>query len=187
MAIIQCPKGHYYEDSRDDTCPYCKKMASDTLENEDIGEQLTQYKTPVIDDEEVPTEAYGENVKEEEKTIGIFTQEERNLLTAGWLVCVKGIEKGASYPIYSGRCFVGRDEMMDIVLRGDRTISRKQHCSLVYDPRANRFFAVSGEGLVYINNRILSSTAELFENDILQLGDSAYLFIPFCKGERVWK
>lgn len=61
----------------------------------------------------------------------------RNRLTAGWLVCTEGMERGASYPIYAGRNFVGRDDSMDIILRGDRGICRKRHGAVVYDPRAD--------------------------------------------------
>lgn len=187
MAIVQCANGHYYEDSRDEVCPYCQKLSNDVPAEEAGGEQITQYKPSVEDDDAALTEAYGENVDDNEKTVGVFLKQQRNLLTSGWLVCIDGFEKGASYTIFAGRNFAGRDEMMDIVLRGDNGICRQRHCSLVYDPYSNRFFAVAGEGALYINGKPLASTAELFENDILQLGGSSYLFIPFCKGDRVWK
>ena len=186
MSIIQCERGHYYDDSRGTECPYCKKITSAEISREDFGEKLTQYKVRT-DDNAVLTEAYGENVNENERTIGIFDREERNRLTAGWLICTEGIERGASYPIYSGRNFVGRDEGMDVVLRGDKGISRKSHFSLIYDPKSRKYFAVEGEGIIYINNKPLSGNREIFENDVFQAGGSTYLFIPFCKGERIWK
>ena len=186
MSIVQCIRGHYYDDSRDIACPYCRKYESEGLSEDDFSERLTQYKA-LEDDDAVRTEAYGENVEENEKTIGIFEKSERNRLTAGWLVCTEGMERGASYPIYAGRNFVGRDDSMDISLRGDRGICRKRHGAVVDDPRSRRFFAVAGEGALYVNGDPLSDSREIFENDSIQAGKSTYLFVPFCKGERFWK
>ena len=185
MSIIQCDQGHYFDDSRDTECPYCKKLKTFIISEDDFGEKLTQYKVK-DDDEAVMTESYGENVDENEKTIGIFDRDERNRLTAGWLVCTEGIERGASYTIYSGRNFVGRDEGMDVVLREDKGISRKRHFSLVYDPKSKKYYAVEGESVVYINSDPLSGSREIFENDVFQAGSSKYLFIPFCTGDRIW-
>ena len=121
MAIVQCPYNHYYDDKKNDTCPYCEKFNESEISADDFNEQLTSY--AVMDDDDAQlTEGYGEFVSEYEKTIGIFIDETQNLFTVGWLVCVQGTEKGKSYVINSGRNFAGCSLDMDIVLSDDRWI-----------------------------------------------------------------
>lgn len=187
MALVKCEHGHYYDNLRSSECPYCERLGADG-EGNSIGEQKTQYKSELFDKEEGSlTEFYGEDVAEDEKTISIFSFDEDNLLTAGWLVCVKGPDKGRGIAVYSGRNFAGRDDRMDIIIYGDREISRDKHFSVVYDPKSVRFFAIEGSGRTYVNGELLSGQKEIFENDRLEAGQSEFCFVPFCKGERVWK
>ena len=83
MAIVKCENNHYYDDVRDETCPYCEKMNSRIFESETLNEQLTSYMFIEDGNNVQLTEAYGEDVCEYEKTIGIFTDENQNLLTVG--------------------------------------------------------------------------------------------------------
>lgn len=186
MAIVQCNNHHYYDDSKNLECPYCKKMESLEDVNE-LGEQLTSYKDDVFDmQEEQLTEGYGDFVEEYEKTIGIYTDETKNTLTAGWLVCRQGIEKGKSYIIHSGRNFAGRSVDMDIVLSGDFKISEQKHFSIVFDPKSILFYFVGGNGQVYINGKAVNKECLLEDGDLILAGDSEYVFVPFCKKGRVW-
>ena len=186
MAIVQCENNHYYDNSKNSECPYCAKMKSGLSTNE-INEQLTSYMDDgyQMQDEQL-TEAYGDFVDECDKTIGIFTDETRNELTVGWLVCMEGLEKGKSYIIHSGRNFAGRSFDMDIVLSDDMRISREKHFSVVYDPKSISFYFVSGNGQTYINGKPAIDECLLNEGDILSLGDCKYMFVPFCKKGRVW-
>lgn len=186
MAIIKCPNGHYYDDKRNSTCPYCEKVDNGNFDRSVLNEQLTSYMPSDDDDNVQLTEGYGEFVTEYEKTIGIFTDESQNVLTAGWLICVKGVEKGKSYVLNSGRNFAGRSFDMDILLSGDDSVSRENHFSIVYDPKSVTFYLVSGSGHTYLNGNAVSNQAEIFEGDIIQAGISEYMFIPFCKEGRVW-
>ena len=187
MAIVQCKHNHYYDDQRELSCPYCAKISANPVSEDGIAEQMTSYfATPFEDDDVQLTEAYGDNVDEYEKTIGIFTYETQNELTAGWLVCMNGYMKGKSYPIHIGRNFAGRSLEMDIVLTDDARISRTNHFSIVYDPKSVTYFLVAGTGQIYLNGKAVVDTCELKESDEVQAGESKYMFIPFCKEGRVW-
>ncbi len=186
MAIVKCEKGHYYDDRRFGECPYCEKLQAAADQDDAVGEHKTQYRFVPVDEEGSVTQYYGDDVDEGEKTIGIYRFAEDNLLTAGWLVCVAGPDKGRSFSIYPGRSFAGRSENMDIVFYGDRGISRDRHFSIIYDPKSVRFFAVEGNAATYVNGTLLSVHRELFENDRIRAGESEFCFIPFCKGERCW-
>lgn len=187
MAIVQCPNNHYYDDKRNVTCPYCEKMQSPLASLSELNEQHTSYLDPTESDLNVQlTEGYGEFVNEYERTIGIFMDETQNLLTVGWLVCVFGNEKGKNYTIHSGRNFAGRSQEMDIVLSDDMSIVREKHFSIVYDPKGIAFYLVAGEGHTYINGETISAEVRIFDGDEIQVGQSKYLFVPFCKEGRVW-
>lgn len=187
MAIVQCPNNHYYDDKRDSSCPYCKKMCNSVIADVDVNEQPTSYIDPTeIDDSAKLTEGYGETVTEFEKTIGIFVDETQNILTVAWLVCIEGPEKGKSYVIHSGRNFAGRSLDMDIVLSDDNSIAEEKHFSVVYDPKSVMFYLLEGSGNTYINGVAISSEENLLDGDIIQVGQSKYMFIPFCKEGREW-
>ena len=186
MAIVQCKNHHYYDDSKNQECPYCQKMEFVQDRNE-LGEQLTSYMEEGFDDQDAQlTEGYGDFVEEYEKTIGIFTDETKNTLTAGWLVCMSGLEKGKSYIIHSGRNFAGRSIDMDIVLSEDFKISEQKHFSIVYDPKGISFYFVVGNGQVYINGKAANEECLLNDGDVISAGNSEYMFVPFCKKGRVW-
>lgn len=187
MAIVQCENGHYYDNNKHSECPYCVKMQT-PIDSNDLGEQLTSY----MDDDlgvmnEQMTEGYGDFVQEYEKTIGIFTDESQNLLTVGWLVCMRGPEKGKSYVVHSGRNFAGRSVDMDIILYDDMSISREKHFSIVYDPKSLSFYFISGNGQTYINGKPAIDESLLQDGDILEVGNCEYMFVPFCKEGRVWE
>ncbi|MBQ8828279.1 MAG: FHA domain-containing protein [Clostridia bacterium] len=99
---------------------------------------------------------------------------------------MNGIEKGKSYPVYSGRNFAGRSIDMDIVLSDDSVISRENHFSIVYDPKSITFYLVAGEGRTYLNGEHVQAGTEITDGDEISVGESRYIFTPFCKKGRVW-
>lgn len=187
MAIIQCPNNHYYDDKRNHRCPYCEKMHTVPVSMAGMNEQLTSYITPVLDDDDAQlTEGYGEAVYEYEKTIGVFVDESHNQLTVGWLVCISGAMKGQSYTLHSGRNFVGRSLDMDIALADDASVMENKHFAVVYDPKGIEFYLVCGEGHTYVNCEAVSEQIQLVDNDEIQVGQSRFLFVPFCRKGREW-
>jgi hypothetical protein len=74
---------------------------------------------------------------------------------------------------------------MDIYINGDDTISRDSHAVVSFDPKRGKFrlHAGEGRGLVYLNEDIVDGAAELNPYDVIELGQTKLLFIPFC-GER---
>lgn len=188
MAIIQCPNNHYYDDKRNHTCPYCEKMSAISASTTDLNEQMTSYIPPAEDndDDTQLTEGYGEAVNEYEKTIGIFIDETHSQLTTGWLVCISGAMKGKSYVLHSGRNFAGRSLNMDIVLSDDVSVSEDKHFAVAYDPKGVEFYLVCGEGHTYVNGEAVSEQVQLVDNDEIQVGQSRFLFVPFCRKGREW-
>lgn len=190
MAIVKCINNHYYDNENYKSCPYCAKESELFTPEDDMNEQKTSFMYSDIyddDDEGQITEAYGDSVSEFDKTIGIFDDYAQNRLTVGWIVCVKGVGKGISYPIYSGRNMAGRSIDMDIVLADDMMITRENHFSIVYDPKTICFFVVPGAGYVYLNDgELIKEAVILTDGDKLTVGNSDYIFIQFCREGREW-
>lgn len=93
----QCDNGHFYDEKRFDTCPYCQEgsQTSRTVSLDDIG------KTVAVSNWE-PREG------DRGKTVGIIKKRLGIDPAVGFLVCVAGPHKGADYKLISGRNFIGR-------------------------------------------------------------------------------
>lgn len=107
----------------------------------------------------------------------------------GWLVCVRGVEKGVSYPLKTGQNFIGRALNMDIVLHQENSVSRNKHALIVFEPKRQIFLIQQGEssGLTYVNEELLMGMRQLQPYDKLQLGECELIFVPFCGPKFNWK
>lgn len=103
----------------------------------------------------------------------------------GWVVCVKGPERGRDYRLHTERNFIGRAPTMDVAITGDATISRENHAVISYNPKKHSYRLAPGasRGLVYLNDEEVLTPMDLAPYDRIELGESELLFIPFC-GER---
>lgn len=187
MAIVLCPRNHYYDNKKQSSCPYCK--AEDEREKEEwsLNVQLTSALEITGDGEEQLTQAYGEDVCSEERTIGIYSRNQENEMTAGWLVCIKGKSKGRSFSIHCGRNFAGCGDYMDIVLDKEDGFRQEMYFSIVYDPKSISFFLVPDAGGVLLNDKAVARENDISENDIIGVGKSEYRFIPYCRKGREWE
>lgn len=180
MGIERCSSGlHYYDSNKYERCPYCDAMAGDDPKTIAMKREL-----PVMED--VVTISGVSKDFDDVKTIGVYSKSKGNDYVSGWLVCVEGAERGRDYRIYQGRNFVGRETDMDICIQGDTTISRKNHCAVVYDERNNQFFIMPMENSVYLEDSMINGAVPLIGGQKITIGNSIFVFIPFCVGERKW-
>lgn len=189
MSIKKCNIcNQFYDDNNHNCCPYCSNNFAFGISS-DISREAKTLPIDYTDDNRnsnIKTEAYYENVDSEDKTIGLFFQEEDYNPVTGWIVCIKGTVKGKCYEIHMNRNFLGRDKLMDISIPDDLRISRENHLSITYDNKSNKYYIKDENGSVSVNFKAISSPIEIFENDILEFGDSQYVFIPYCTNERNW-
>ncbi len=161
MNLVRCPNGHVFSTRRyGKVCPYC---------NMEIRE------------------------KEEPKTVPEFEPEVELLEeeippVCGWLVCIEGPRQGKDYKIKNGKNFVGRSDDMDIQLLGDNHISRKNHTIIVYDEKKRNTVILPGdsEGIAYLNGEAVYVPTPLSPYDVIELGISKFLFVPFCGDYFEW-
>ncbi|MDR1702365.1 MAG: FHA domain-containing protein [Sporomusaceae bacterium] len=163
MSLIRCQNGHMFSQRRyGSVCPYCN------IDTNTKAKQNTQVKDVELEEE-------------------LFYVEIEPV--CGWLVCIEGAQKGLDYKIRAGKNFVGRSDDMDIQLLGDNSISHRNHTIIVYDPKKRNTVLLPGEssGIAYLNNDAVYAPQELVSYDIIELGKSKFLFVPFCGEHFAWK
>lgn len=103
-------------------------------------------------------------------------------------MCLDGPDKGRDFRLHAEKNFLGRSPAMDVSLRGDETISRERHAAIVYDPKKQAFWLLPGEaaGLVYLNGEVVHAPAPMNADDVLELGRTKLVLIPFCGPKYTW-
>lgn len=177
MDLRRCNLGHLFDPSKHMSCPFCGVP--------DLNIKKTQPKR--LDDYQYDKAEFIE--KEIGKTIGALRKKIGIDPVVGWLVCIKGPDRGQDYRIRSERNFIGRSKAMDICIAGDNSISRERHAAISYNPKKNSFRVTPGEsnGLVYLNGEDIETPADLNPYDLLQLGETELVFIPFCGEAFQWE
>ncbi len=189
MAMQRCKQGHYYEADKYSTCPACGIDGLDVGSTKPKGRE---DKPKGLSDAGIPplpsTQAKGQippDRVEEMRTVGMIQKKIGIDPVVGWLVCIEGAERGRDYRLRSERNLIGRSPSMDICINGDDTISRNSHAVISFEPKHGAFRLSPGEGrgLVYVNEESVDIPTELKAHDIIELGQTKLMFVPFC-GER---
>lgn len=126
--------------------------------------------------------------KDDIKTIGFFGGGISDEPVVGWLVALTGGDKGHSFELIAGKNHIGRFATMNVVLAGDPKVSREKHATIMYEPRARKFFVLSNEcsGMVYLNDEIVMENKEIKNRDKILVGDTTLLFVPLCGDDFSW-
>ena len=196
MAMVQCPNGHLYDDRKHTHCPHCPVPG---LRDVGIpGTQAAPMSRPAVPRTE-PASVRGSAappIRGEGSadrgggvpgvTVGIFQKHTGMDPVVGWLVCVKGTNKGRDYRLHSDLNKLGRAPNMDVCIEGDDAISRENHCQIAFSPRSKTYNIIPGDGrnISYLNDQDVLSAMRLTAYDRIDLGDSSFIFIPF---EYDWK
>lgn len=175
----QCENGHFYDDTRFETCPYCH-------ENSGVGKTMgvgTGSQT-------VAQQSEGNLPQgDRSKTVGIIKKKIGIDPVVGFLVCIVGPHLGADFRLTGGRNFIGRAASMDVALTDDDTITRERHALVTYDVKHNTFSLSPGQGrgITYLNDEQVEMVHPLKAYDIIEIGKSQLMFLPLCGEEFQWK
>ena len=152
---------------------------------QELQEKIKEHKDSLGEQVTLAKESYE---IDNDKTVAVHVFENGIEPVVGWLVCVNGEEKGRDYRLIRGRNRIGRDSDMDVTIRKDQKVTREEHCSVVYDEKSNLTFLVPGNGtLTYYKGEMLRQPQQLCSGDAVEIGETKFIFISFCEGERVWK
>ena len=164
--MIRCQNGHLFSSRRYGTvCPYCNIETATPERQETIHGARTE--------EEIEEKLFLEEIEP----------------VCGWIVCISGARQGKDYKIKTGKNFIGRADDMDIQILGDNAISRRNHGIVVFDPKKKQTVLLPGDsnGIVYLNDDAVYTPQVLNPYDIIELGKSKFLFIPFCGEHFMWE
>lgn len=193
--MIRCDNGHYYDPTHHSICPTCGVG----------GIKLDAAKTAVAPPPAPPQVpltppqggALGKTQKVQTptpapsaagKTVALFqTPTDVVAPVTGWLVCIEGADKGKDFRLHPERNFIGRSAEMDVYL-SDEHVSREKHAIISYNPLAKTFKLIPGESrsLVFCNEEEVDVPRLLDARDLIQLGKTKLLFIPFCGPNFDW-
>ena len=108
----------------------------------------------------------------------------------GWLVIVEGPGIGAFRPIFIGSNTIGSDPGQRIPIDfGDEFISREEQAYIRYDTDDRQFLFIPNlakTNVVSIDNVKPTSAVRMMPYDIISMGDTRLVFIPFCGEEFDW-
>jgi len=182
--LQRCVNGHYFDSGKHTSCPFCGVQDLDI----DIQKTMAKRTSPTGGDPGATRPLSGVRPSEENKTMGIFHKKLSTEPVVGWLVAVQGPVKGNDYRIVPEKNFIGRSEAMDISITEDETISRENHAVISYNPKNNGFRLFPGDSkrLVFLNNEEVISPEPLQPYDVIELGESKLLFVPFCSERFQW-
>lgn len=208
MAMKRCDNGHYYDSGKHTTCPSCG--VADLHIEPTIARGRNSAVSPSRPNLDVPTRPRGQQARpapaEDAKTRGRDQQAAPELVrdpgatvavvrkkmgidpVVGWLVCVEGAERGRDYRIRSERQYIGSAQKMDICIGGDDTISRENHAAISFNPKKGTFLVLPGDGrgIIYLNDDEVATPTELQAYDVIELGQTKLMFVPFCGEQFKW-
>ncbi len=108
----------------------------------------------------------------------------------GWLVIIGGPGLGAFRPIFEGNNTIGRSSAQRIPIDfGDETISSEEQAYIRYDSVDRRFLLVPNlakTNIVAVNDGKPTSAIELTAMDVITMGHTQLVFVPFCGNDFDW-
>ncbi|MCX4320860.1 MAG: FHA domain-containing protein [Lachnospiraceae bacterium] len=189
MEMRKCDRGHYYDASINNSCPYCKQA--------NVGRPIDATMPLMGGTGEERTMPLGYQAQAEPKgqpeddgrTVALIKVKQGIDPVTGWLIALDGSEKGRDYRIHTDNNYIGRSEKMDICIRGDETISRENQAVITYDSVEKVYYFSPGEGrsIVRLNNKAIFQTTELKAYDRITLGKTVLLFVPLCGENFEWE
>lgn len=195
MALTECVNGHLYNSDQYASCPYCSGNMNRVEFDNGIGKTVG-LNAPSVSDSEigatVAPSGYKSSKAEDSdvgKTVAVLQKSLKLEPVAGWLVCIEGKNKGKDFRLEARNNSIGRSEKMDICIKDDETISRENHARIAYDPKHNKFHLIPGENTnnTYVNDEPVYVPAELNAEDVIEIGESKFMFIPFCTERFNWQ
>ena len=107
----------------------------------------------------------------------------------GWLICVNGAGRGMYYRILKEKNLISDEKNNFVTVHYDFTRSEGVSSMILFDDIANDFWLLNccGHNIVRINGRLLLNATKLNKDDILIIGKTKFVFLPFCGESFQWK
>ena len=208
--MVRCPQGHFFDPSKHAACPWCALPADAEMGGGEKTKPVRPGAAEALGGSPAPPPIgmgapppplpggppplgppapsagppAGATRRLGQDTAG----HGKNDPVVGWLVCLEGPDRGRDYRLHSEKNFIGRSPLMDVCVSGDDTVSREKHGVVIFDPKKQAFWVLPGDssGLVYLNGEIVHSPAQMKRDDVLEIGQTKLVLIPFCGDQYSW-
>ena len=207
QKIISCPKGHYYDANRYESCPYCSSGSfSPTVDpfadnvgdspdyggigkTTDVGGEDTYEQYGNFGPTEIP-QAKKRAAQSMSKTqfVDTSTPAGAPVPVVCWLVAVEGPCRGTDYRIHTGYNYIGREDG-DICIHGDNTISAEKDANVTYVPQTRKFYIAheQGKNVLLVNDMpVIGGGMEIHSFDLITIGTTKLMFIGMCGEKFTW-
>ena len=108
----------------------------------------------------------------------------------GWVVVVGGPGLGSFRPVFEGNNTVGRSSGQRVPVDfGDDAISSEEQAYIRYDSAERTFLFVPNlakTNIVSVNGKRPTAAVPLAAMDVIQMGRTQLVFVPFCGAEFDW-
>ena len=143
---------------------------------------------PEANEQAVQTPKLPEAADNTGKTVGYFNGgSAKRDPVAGWLVCLKGANQGASFELAAKKNTIGRLYGNDVVLENEPQVSRESHAVINYDYKKSDFYLLPSNGeSPYLNDDIVLDPKKLKAFDKIEIGGCLLLFVPLCGEDFSW-
>ncbi len=198
MEMKRCENGHFYDASLSLYCPYCNGNTGRTGANNDgktvalnagtmmggMSSSPAQIVQPMMSMPQMQSFPVGGDGK----TVALFQTESGVDPCVGWLVCISGVNKGRDYRLHSENNYIGRDDRMDVCIKGDEHVSRENQAIVTYDETESSFYLSSGMGrsIVRLNGTSITNQVVLKSGDKISFGETELMFVAFCGDLHKW-
>ena len=196
--MTKCDEGHFYDKEQNSKCPFCGVGPVDLTKKyvDDGADSTVKYSESEADDktrryasrDAKPGKGRGRGTPDPDATIAVWSKGGGIDPVVGWLVCHQGPNQGRDYRIRSGYNNIGRDTSSQICIAGDDTIGRIEHAKIFYDLKNASFHLIAGSGRsgAYVNEQVVLQSTPLEAYDILEIGATKLVFVPFCGDRFRW-
>ncbi|MDR1118721.1 MAG: FHA domain-containing protein [Bifidobacteriaceae bacterium] len=183
----QCERGHFYDETRYETCRYCSEVQQGVGATVGLSPAAPVGAT-------VPLRSPGAGVSAGAAQAGAHTVAVMRKAIGfdppvAFLVVTDGPHRGEHFALKAGRSFIGRAADADVSLPSDDTVSREAHALISYDQKANSFLIAPGQsrGLTYLGDRQVVNAESLEPYGVIEVGKTKAVFLPLCGPHFRWE
>jgi hypothetical protein len=185
--MMQCARGHFYDEVRHEECPYCGNVQQGVGATIGLSPIQDVGKTMPVMSQAAPKP--GPGGADIGKTVGVIKKQIGIDPPVAFVVAVEGVHRGEDFKLHAGRNFVGRSADSDVALASDDTVSREGHALISYDVKNNSFLIAPGQGrgITYLNDHEVANAEALAAYDTIEVGKSKLVFLPLCGEQFKWE
>jgi hypothetical protein len=186
--MIQCASGHFFDEQRHTSCPYCLQPFPAPAKTVALQPTAPAAAPPPFPATMPLSPAPAAQPAAHPATVRLVREASGIDPVVGWLVCVEGPDRGRDFRLRAEKNFLGRDASMQVALTGDDAVSRQRHATVVFEPSKREFWLLPGDGagLVYRNGEAVYGPVPLKDRDELGLGRTRLRLVTFLNDGFSW-